>query len=211
MPKPKKDDELFKWYPNINTLWNHLCFNFRKLWNLLLENQTNFIDLGAITPSTPMWIWVTISFSKKILVFPHLSICNNEEKIIGLSKEICCCVATKKEKVNKGKGKDSNKRNMLLPYYNNENGEDFSKRFFLLPCYNNENDKHSLTWRSYCCFATRKEKWRRSHSNVQKNYKMLGNCGIPYIITIKQCTKTCLELRLISCKSLELICHVLLF
>jgi hypothetical protein len=114
-----------------------------------------------------------------------LSTCSNEEKIIGPWKEICCCVATKKEKVNIGESKDSNKRNMLLPYYKNENGEGFSNNFFLLPCYNNENGKHSLTWGIYCCFATRKGKWQRSHSNAQNFYKMIGNCGIPYIITIK--------------------------
>jgi hypothetical protein len=57
---------------------------------------------------------------------------------------------------------------MLLPCYKNENGEDFSEGFVLLPCYNNENGKHSLAWGSYCCFATRKEKWKKSHSKCSK-------------------------------------------
>ncbi len=46
--------------------------------------------------------------------------------------------------------------------------------------------------------------------NAQIFYKMLGNRGIPYIITIKKFTKTCLELRLSSCKSLEFKCLFLL-
>ncbi len=47
LPEPEKDDDLFKRSPNINSLWNHLCFQIREPCSLLLENQTNFNDLGG--------------------------------------------------------------------------------------------------------------------------------------------------------------------
>lgn len=47
----------------------------------------------------------------------------------------------------------------------------------------------------------------KSHiQNAQKFSELLGNRGIPYNINLKHYTKTCLELRLNSCRSPELRC-----
>jgi hypothetical protein len=63
-----------------------------------------------------------------------------------------------------------------------------SKRKLLPPCY-------------------KKSKDGKDHiQNAQKFSELLGNGGIPYNINLKHYTKTCLELRLNSCRSLGLRC-----
>lgn len=67
-----------------------------------------------------------------------------------------------------------------------------SKRKLLPPCY-------------------KKRKDGKDHiQNAQKFSELLGNRGIPCNINLRHCTKTCLELRLNSCRSPELRCPSLL-